>query len=161
VYETVYAGEAPYTRWRNVWLPRVEAVIAGPKGKTIRRQVLVDSGADVSMIPLQGLRALGFNPSPASFPRRLLRRLVGAEDPELDILEQTRASGLGGDVTCFAVELTWHVCGASIAARVLVPVTPGFVHYVLGRDPFFRRLHFGFFEYEDSAMNRLRWRLVD
>ncbi len=133
-----YTGERPYELGPAFSRPLVPARISDPiTRRAIDRLVLVDSGADISMIPLDGITSLGIDTS------RLVR---------------SRSWGTAGEVACFEVELLYEVCGVTTVAKALSPIEGGFSTYVLGREPFFRLVHFGFAQFADRTANRTMWR---
>jgi hypothetical protein len=103
----------------------------------LERRFLVDSGADMSMISLEAAE-----------------RLVVS----FDTLPRTSSRGTAGSVECTIAALRFELCGMVIDAPVLVPMSRSFTSYILGREPFFRLLHFGFAQYEDPTRNLLLWR---
>lgn len=133
-----YTGEQAYGPAGSYARPMVAARITDPIGeRAIERLVLVDSGADLSAIPMGGLLSLGLDP--ATLPR-------------------VSSRGTAGEVSSLEVELLFEVCGARAMSRVLVPMTPEFSTYILGREPFFRLLHFGFQQFPEPSENRVLWR---
>jgi hypothetical protein len=104
---------------------------------SIRRLMLVDSGADQCVIPFEAVQAL-------AIPRERLRPAV--------------AISAGGPADALEVDLLIEVGGTSAVARAIISPSPQSDMYILGREPFFRLLHFGFAQYEDPTRNLLLWR---
>jgi len=133
-----YSGERAYYLERGVGRPLLPARITDPRsGRFTDRLLLVDSGADVCAVPVLVLRSIGI---------------------ELEGLPRVRSGGTAGAIDALEVDLRFEVCDVAVTARTLVPLADGFRTCILGRDPFFRLLHFGFQQFEDETQNRVLWR---
>jgi hypothetical protein len=133
-----YTDERPYELHRRRRLPMIPARIAFPDSDiSIRRLMLVDSGADQCLVPFLVLEAL-------EIPRERLRPAV--------------TTSAAGSADALEVDLVIDVGGVSAVAPTIVAPSRQSDIYILGREPFFRLLHFGFAQYEDPTRNLLLWR---
>ncbi len=138
-YPVVYSDSEYYTfiAPNRTFRPYVVARMTNPAtGIATERRALVDSGADLCAIPTATAQILGI---------------------DLTQCRRGESDGSGGRVETYYTELEITACGISQLCPVLIPVR--LTGVLLGRDPFFRLVHFGFAEELGPSVSRFYWRV--
>lgn len=136
-YPVVYTHSVAYGRIRSdrSFRPYVTARLTNPlTGLSTDRLMLVDSGADSCAITMSAAQVLGV---------------------DLTRCERGSSGGTGGPVDTYYTDLEIMACGQSQMCPVAIPERNEL--FLLGRDPFFHLIHFGFAETEDPSQSRFYW----